>query len=64
MLQPHAGCSLTSHLIQVENVLQGCDGRWKICDMGSCVTRAQAYDNKSEIAREEVRCAVVQRFQL
>ena len=38
---------------QVENVLQGSDGKWKICDMGSCVTRACAYENKSEIAREE-----------
>jgi hypothetical protein len=43
----------------VENVLQGSDGKWKICDMGSCVTRARAYENKSEISREEVRSAAV-----
>jgi hypothetical protein len=42
---------------QAENVLQGSDGKWKICDMGSCVTRARAYENKSEISREEVHAA-------
>ena len=47
--------SLCSCPEQVENILQGSDGKWKICDFGSCVSRARAYENKSEIAREEVR---------
>lgn len=47
--------SLCSCPEQVENILQGSDGKWKICDFGSCVSRARAYENKSEIAREEVQ---------
>jgi hypothetical protein len=53
-MAPRHALSLTADFNQVENVLQGSDGKWKVCDLGSCATRSRAYENKSEIAREEV----------
>ncbi len=40
---------------QLENVLLTTSGEFKLCDFGSCTTRAQVYSTKEEIAHEEER---------
>eukprot|EP00899_Mesostigma_viride_P027447 jgi/Mesvir1/7888/Mv11821-RA.1 len=61
----HAVCSAVDHMhaqsppithrdIKAENVLRGAvDGVWKLCDFGSCVTRAKRYTTPDEIGMEE-----------
>jgi len=41
--------------LKVENLLLSRDGDWKLCDFGSCTTRAQVYSTQEEIIPEEER---------
>ena len=41
--------------LKIENVLIGGDGEMRLCDFGSCTTRAQAYLTKDEMTQEEER---------
>jgi serine/threonine protein kinase len=41
--------------LKVENILLAIDGLFKLCDFGSCTTRAGTYKTRSEIVDEEER---------
>ena len=45
--------------LKIENVLIGGDGEMRLCDFGSCTTRAQAYLTREEMTQEEER---IQRY--
>ena len=41
--------------LKIENVLIGGDGEMRLCDFGSCTSRAQAYLTREEMTQEEER---------
>mmetsp|Transcript_17788 Transcript_17788/g.29455 ORF Transcript_17788/g.29455 Transcript_17788/m.29455 type:complete len:758 (-) Transcript_17788:78-2351(-) len=45
--------------LKVENVIRSENGDYKLCDFGSCTTRAKRYMNRAEMLEEEER---IQRF--